>query len=365
MGAGRPGHGPARASRSRRPGCAGRPPAVGSGEALAEVVEGLHQAAAAVLGRVQAAGGVEDLGEIRAAEIRHAQHAKAGLRVVVDRMHRDDVRMLEACEDLRLFPFGSRYLDGDQPASQMDLLGQVDACECAPAQLPDDPEARELISRVGEPSRGFATLSIRAPGGRKSPLVRWRTARGLRGSSVGLLASDRCRFSPGNPRRPIDILIRVGLEAESGEDALALLRGNFGDPRQSACRTPGLRLELSALALGCRRTRGPIRIIRFCRCSSRPGGRWSSPGSRVRFRMAWTSVVIPDSADRRLPGLGVPVLDWTPRAGRPIPTVFTGLVAIACSTCLYVAEPELSNRVGAIVDSHEVGPVLERPRPNS
>ena len=99
-----------------------------------------------MVGGDQAAGRLENLGEIRPAEIRHAQHAQAAFRVVADRVHRHDVGVLQPREDLRLVTVGPRHLDGHRPAAQIDLLGEVNPRECTPPQLDDDAKAREHVT---------------------------------------------------------------------------------------------------------------------------------------------------------------------------------------------------------------------------
>ena len=116
------------------------------GEAPADLVEGLDEASTVVVRRDETAGGLEHLGEIRPAEIGHAQHAQTAFRVVADRVHRHDVGMLEPRKDLRLVSVGPRHLDGHRPAAQADLLGEVNPRECAAAQLEDDAKAREHVT---------------------------------------------------------------------------------------------------------------------------------------------------------------------------------------------------------------------------
>ena len=151
--AGRPSatrRGPSQPRASRRVGAAARPEA--SREARAEIEPAprarprLMEPLAHLVERVDQAppvgavgdprpGRFEHLREVRPAEVRHAEQPEAGLRVVVDRVDRDDVGVLEPGEHLRLVPLGPRDLQRDRAVAQLDLLGQVHPGERPPAQL--------------------------------------------------------------------------------------------------------------------------------------------------------------------------------------------------------------------------------------
>ena len=106
----------------------------------ADPIEGIDQAEAGGAAGTWAPGGIEHLGEIGPAEVGHAEHPPAGLGIVISRMDRDDVRVLEPGEDPRLVPFRPRDFDRHGPSPQVDLLGQVHPGEGTPAELPEDPE---------------------------------------------------------------------------------------------------------------------------------------------------------------------------------------------------------------------------------
>ena len=74
--------------------------------------------------------------------------ALAGRRVVVNRVDRHDMGVLEPREDPGLVTIGPRYLDGHQPAAQADFLGEVDPSECPTTQLENDAKPRQLGSRL-------------------------------------------------------------------------------------------------------------------------------------------------------------------------------------------------------------------------
>jgi len=101
-----------------------------------------------VADRDQASGRFKHPREVGSAEIRHAEDAKAAYRIVTDGVHRDNVSVLETSQDLGLVAVGPRYLDGDEPPAQVDLLGEIDVGESASTQLQNDPEARQLVAGV-------------------------------------------------------------------------------------------------------------------------------------------------------------------------------------------------------------------------
>ncbi len=114
-------------------------------------------------------GGFEDLREVGPADVGHAHHPEPGLRVVVDRVDRHDVGVLEPGQDPRLVPLGPGDLQGDQPVAQQRLLGQEDPPERPPAQLGEEPIAGDPVARLREDGKG-------------SPSVEWiREARSPRG----------------------------------------------------------------------------------------------------------------------------------------------------------------------------------------
>jgi len=112
------------------------------------MIESFDQAAAIVPDGDLTSGGIEHLGEVGSAEIRHAEDAQAARRIVTDRVHRDDMRMLEPRQDLGLVAIGPRYLDGHQPPAEADLLGKINAGKSASTQLENDAKARQLVTRM-------------------------------------------------------------------------------------------------------------------------------------------------------------------------------------------------------------------------
>ncbi len=78
---------------------------------------------------------LEQLSQVGSAEERHAEEPQTGLRLIMNRMNRNDVRVLEPCEDFRLISLGTRDFQGDQPPSQVDLLCEKDVRERTSAKL--------------------------------------------------------------------------------------------------------------------------------------------------------------------------------------------------------------------------------------
>src|SRR5262249_30685072 len=89
-----------------------------------------------------------------AAEIRHAHDRPAGGRILLHRVDRDDVVVLELTEDVG---FGAaalaRNLDGDEAIAEVLLPGQKDAGKGAAAQLADHGVAAEALTDLRPPGR--------------------------------------------------------------------------------------------------------------------------------------------------------------------------------------------------------------------
>ena len=87
------------------------------------------------------------------AEIGHAEQVQPGRRVGSGRIDRDDVRVLEPGQHLRLRDPGAAHLQGHRPVGQLSLGGQEDAGEGAPAQFLDQLEAGDRLAGLGEKDR--------------------------------------------------------------------------------------------------------------------------------------------------------------------------------------------------------------------
>ena len=83
-------------------------------------------------------GGLEHLRQSRATEIGHAEQSEPRGGIVVHRINRDDVGVLELREDLRFLSLGAGDLERDEPVSQIDLLGEIDRREGSLAEDRDE-----------------------------------------------------------------------------------------------------------------------------------------------------------------------------------------------------------------------------------
>ena len=196
-----------------------------------EHVEGVDQAPAA---RIRPASGprlLQHLGQVRAAEVGHAEQPKAGRGVVPDGMHGDDVRVLEPGQGLGLVPLGRRDLQGHEPPPQAGLAGEEDAGERPAAQLGDQPESAHLRPHPGEfRVGGPAPPPGRGPGRGHGP---------GRGRGDGLLEiqrrlpGGRFRGRPGRQGAVRGGLVRVerplGLQVPVGERRV--VRSVHGHPQ--------------------------------------------------------------------------------------------------------------------------------------
>jgi hypothetical protein len=92
----------------------------------------------------------QDLGQRDPAEVGHAQQVQPRGRVDPVRVDRDDVRMLQPRQRLRLARADPRHLQCDGPVRQLPLLRQEDPGERAAAQLLDEPEAGDRLAGLGQ-----------------------------------------------------------------------------------------------------------------------------------------------------------------------------------------------------------------------
>ena len=83
----------------------------------------------------QAPSLLEQLSQVGSAEERHAEEPQTGIWLIMDRMNRNDVSVLEPCEDFRLVSVGMRDLQGDQPPAELDLFCEKDVRERTSAKL--------------------------------------------------------------------------------------------------------------------------------------------------------------------------------------------------------------------------------------
>src|SRR5262249_47194548 len=114
----------------------------GHGAEPADLVEGLYQAGPVPSRRGHTAGRVEYLGKVGSAEIGHAEHAQTGRGIIADRVHRNDIGVLEPRQDPRLVAFGPRDLDRDESTTQVELFGQVDPGKRSAAEFLEDAKVR-------------------------------------------------------------------------------------------------------------------------------------------------------------------------------------------------------------------------------
>jgi hypothetical protein len=92
----------------------------------------LDQASAVVSNPGRTSSGFQHLRQVGSAEIRHAQHAKAAYRIIADRMDGHDMSVLKARQDPGLVSVRLRYLDRDEPLTEVDFLGEIDPGKSTP-----------------------------------------------------------------------------------------------------------------------------------------------------------------------------------------------------------------------------------------
>jgi hypothetical protein len=147
----------------------------------------------------QSPGRLEHLGEVGPTEVGHAQDAKSGCGIVVDRIHRHDVRVLQPRQRLWLVAVGPRDFDGHQALAQADLLGQVHTRERATTELEDYPKAAKLIPGPRETDSGASgartRLEVREGLAAGDAIIRRFVAR-----ESGVLRGARERTSCGGGR---------------------------------------------------------------------------------------------------------------------------------------------------------------------
>ena len=116
------------------------------GKSAADLIERFDQAATVVPGWDEPAAGTKHSSQIGAPEIRHAKEPLVAPWVVIDRVYRHNMSMLEPREDAGLVAIRPRYLDGHQSSAKIDFLGEIDSCESPSSQLHDDAKAGQLVS---------------------------------------------------------------------------------------------------------------------------------------------------------------------------------------------------------------------------
>ena len=72
----------------------------------AHLIESRDEASAVVVRWGEPADGFQNLRQVGSAEVGHAKNPKSAHRIVGDRVHRHDVRVLETGKDLRFLPLG-------------------------------------------------------------------------------------------------------------------------------------------------------------------------------------------------------------------------------------------------------------------
>ena len=118
------------------------------GKSAADLIERFDQAAAVVPGWYEPAAGTKHSSEIGTPEIRHAKEPLIARRVVIHRVYRHNMSMLEPREDAGLVAIRPRYLDSHHPPPQIDFLGEIDPCESPSSQLHDDAKAGQFVARM-------------------------------------------------------------------------------------------------------------------------------------------------------------------------------------------------------------------------
>ncbi len=101
---------------------------------------------------------LEDLGQRRPAEERHAEDLEVAVAEHMLGIERDDVHVLEPRQREVLLTAPGRDLHHHRPIAERGLCGQEDAAGRAPAQLGEQPEAGEQLPNVGEYDAGRSGL---------------------------------------------------------------------------------------------------------------------------------------------------------------------------------------------------------------
>ncbi len=105
---------------------------------------------------------LENARQAGAAEVGHAHRSQARLGILVNRVDRHDMRVLQLGQRLRLVPFDAGYLEHHGPAGQIRLFSQENSRERASAQLVPQPEAEQLVAHGWErqPGRALALAAL-------------------------------------------------------------------------------------------------------------------------------------------------------------------------------------------------------------
>ena len=93
--------------------------------------------------------GVQDLRQARSAEVRHANRADDSGDIFVDRVDRDDIRVLQLRQCLRFAAAEVGGLQRNAAVGEFGLLGQKDSRERPLAELLAQPISKQLIADFG------------------------------------------------------------------------------------------------------------------------------------------------------------------------------------------------------------------------
>ena len=196
---------------------------------------------------------------------------QAGGRVGPVRVDRDDVRVLEPGQRLRLARAGARDLQGDRPVGQLPLLGEEDPGERAPAQLLDQPEPGDRLARLGERRSAARGPCVRVRSCAAEPTRSWmsRTSRscggdlgepglvlGRVGRLAGLLAEAELLVDQGHERVVGELGVAVAIPLDPDRLAAPPSAG----PGRSAAGPAGRRARASGRSG--RKSRGVGRALR-------------------------------------------------------------------------------------------------------
>ncbi|GAC1471903.1 MAG: hypothetical protein NVSMB9_18520 [Isosphaeraceae bacterium] len=114
----------------------------------AHLIQRFHEASTTGGGGSFRPGCLKHLLQIRPPQVRHAQEPKPGLRVVVQGVDGNNVRMLKSGEHLGLIPLGARDFERDETMAQLELLRQKDDRKRSSPQLGHQVEPADDLSRL-------------------------------------------------------------------------------------------------------------------------------------------------------------------------------------------------------------------------
>jgi hypothetical protein len=101
----------------------------------AELVEGFNEASPCGLLVCETPGMLEQLGQIRAPEKRHAEQPQTRCWIIVHGMNGDDMSVLKAGQYSRLVSLRAGHLEGDKPVPETGLLRQINSGKCTSTEF--------------------------------------------------------------------------------------------------------------------------------------------------------------------------------------------------------------------------------------